>query len=65
MCTSNERLRCLAAPRGLPCSLTLAPFVDLKLTYVKKMVERFLPDGASNRIQNASLPYSQDFLKQR
>ena len=28
MCTSNERLRCLAAPRGLPCSLTLAPFVD-------------------------------------
>ena len=30
--------------------------------YVKKVVERFLPDGPSARTQRGSLPYSEDFL---
>ena len=31
-------------------------------SYIKKIVERFLPDGPSSRVQRGSLPYSADFL---
>ena len=30
--------------------------------YIKKVVERFLPDGPLPRVQRNSLPYSPDFL---
>ena len=31
--------------------------------YIQKVVARFLPSGASNRVQRNSLPYSSSFLK--
>ena len=34
-------------------------------TYIKKIVERFLPDGPSPKAQRDSLPYSANFLQSR
>jgi hypothetical protein len=32
-------------------------------SYVKKLIERFLPHGPLEKVQRNSLPYSSDFLK--
>ena len=32
-------------------------------SYIRKIVERFLPDGPSNKAQRGSLPYTPDFLR--
>ena len=31
-------------------------------SYIRKIVERFLPDGPTSKAQRGSLPYSSDFL---
>ena len=32
-------------------------------SYIRKIVERFLPDGPTSKAQRGSLPYSSDFLQ--